>query len=812
MTTTPEQAGTRGENDGAPRGEAILDRLLEGCQVIGPDWTYLYVNDAVAAQGRRPKDELLGRTMMEAYPGIENTPMFRVLERCMKERAVERMENEFTFPDGSTGWFELRFEPVPEGVFILSLDVTARVRAEERLRRMNRGLRMLSAGNQALVRASAEMELMDHVCRVLVEAGEFPTAWVVLGGGDGPHRTVASAGLETATVDLALRVREGLDSEDDPVRTAIETGTLTMGSVTPSRAHAGPRAAPGVIGAFPLVCGGTRLGALAVHATTADAFGDAETALLGEMADDLAFGITTLRHRRATERVFEALRESEARYRALFDGASEGILVSDAASGRVRYANRAMCALLGYDEEELSLLSEAELHPSASRARVEAEFEAQARGEKPLAPEIPCLCKDGSIVYADVARATTVVDGRESNVAFFADATRRRELEAQFRQAQKLEAVGQLAGGVAHDFNNLLLVQMGYCDLMSLQLGPGHPLSEGLARIKGCAERAAALTSQLLAFSRKQTQRTEILDLNVVVDEVEGMLRRLIGEHIALQTRLPGDLGRVEADRGQIEQVILNMAVNARDAMPDGGRLTIETANVDLDPAYAQSHVDARAGPHVLLAVSDTGAGMDEETKRRIFEPFFTTKPKGKGTGLGLAAVHGIVRQSGGNVWVYSEIGRGTTFKVFLPRVDAPVRARARTEASATHGAGESVLLVEDEPALRDLMANMIEALGYRVRSAGTGEEALRVVEEEDLRPDLLVTDVVMPGIGGGELARRLQELLPALRVLYMSGYPDEAVVDQGLLDPDTPFLDKPFSIATLAAKLRELLDPGTRP
>ena len=383
------------------------------------------------------------------------------------------------------------------------------------------------------------------------------------------------------------------------------------------------------------------------------------------------------------------------------------------------------------------------------------------------------------------------------------------ETEEQLRQAQKLDAIGQLAGGVAHDFNNILTIQMGYCDLMKGRLNDEDPLARDLDKIWKCADRAASLTRQLLAFSRKQTLQPEVIGLNTVVANIEKLLRRLIGEDIEFVTLPAEDLGMVMADPGQIEQVIMNLAVNARDAMPEGGRLTVETANVVLDESYARGHVGAITGPHVMLAITDTGSGMDEVTRSRLFEPFYTTKAKGKGTGLGLATVYGIVKQSGGDIWVYSEIGQGTTFKIYLPCVEDQPVVRVVQEVAATRGGGELVLVVEDEPALRELFSMMAVELGYRVRVAANGDEALLVVEGEGVRPDLLITDVVMPGMSGRMLVERLVRIQPDLKVLYTSGYTDSAIVHHGVLDPETPFLPKPFGIGDLAAKIRGLLHAG---
>jgi signal transduction histidine kinase/ActR/RegA family two-component response regulator len=381
------------------------------------------------------------------------------------------------------------------------------------------------------------------------------------------------------------------------------------------------------------------------------------------------------------------------------------------------------------------------------------------------------------------------------------------ESRTQLRQAQKMEAIGRLAGGIAHDFNNLLTVIRGYSRLL-LDRAPATEIRNGLERIDDAADRAASLTSQLLAFSRRQVLQPKVFSLNALVQNLEKMLRRLISEDIDMRTILDADLGSVRADRTQMEQVILNLVVNARDAMPTGGKLTIETANVSLDESYASRHQTVQAGHYVSLAVSDTGAGIAPENLTRIFEPFFTTKELGKGTGLGLSMVYGIVKQSGGNIWVYSEPGRGTSFKVYLPLLTAPADSLAFEQAPvSTHRGDETILLVEDDEQVRELASEALSAAGYTALVADSPQAAISICRDHAERIDLLLTDVVMPGIGGRELAKQLTAIRSDLRVLYMSGYTPQAILHHGELEADTFFLQKPFTPSSLAAKIREVLD-----
>jgi len=388
------------------------------------------------------------------------------------------------------------------------------------------------------------------------------------------------------------------------------------------------------------------------------------------------------------------------------------------------------------------------------------------------------------------------------------DVTERKRLREQVLQAQKMEAVGRLAGGVAHDFNNILTSILITTDLLLPSLAGDDATKADVQTIRGSAKRAAALTQQLLAFSRKQVLKPKVVNLNDLVLDTSDMLRSLLGEDIALEALLAADLGNVEMDPGQMEQVIMNLAVNARDALPRGGQIVLETKNVDLNGEYVRTHSEARPGPHVLLSVTDDGEGMGPDVMEHIFEPFFTTKGAGKGTGLGLATVHGIVNQSGGHIWVYSEPGRGTMFKIYLPRVHAEVEAQAPTPPRASGASGtETILLVEDDDGVRRAAERVLRRSGYQVVAVEGGAHALAAVEAQEGSFDLLITDVVMPDMTGPELAQRLSKTRSGLRILFMSGYTDEVIVRQGLIEPGQPYIEKPFVVEGLLNRVRELLD-----
>jgi two-component system cell cycle sensor histidine kinase/response regulator CckA len=496
----------------------VLGSLQEGCQVIGFDWRYLYVNDALVRQGRLSREELSGRTMMEAYPGVEAQPFFPLLRRCMAERTRERIEIEFAFPDGSIGWFDLRIVPVPDGICILSLDTTEAKRAQTQL--------------------------------------------------------------------------------------------------------------------------------------------------------------------------------SQA--------------------------------------------------------------------------------------------------------------------EEQLRQSQKMEAVGVLAGGVAHDFNNVLSVILGYGDMLLADLKPTDPIRADIEEIEKAANRAAALTRQLLVFSRQQVLEPKVLVLNDVLVGMDRMFQRILGADVDLVTLPAPSLGRVRVDPNSIEQVIMNLVVNAREAMPQGGKLTMETANVELDEEYARHHLDVRPGPYVMLVVTDNGEGMDRATQARIFDPFFTTRSKGKGTGFGLSTVFGIVRQSGGHLWLHSEPGHGTTFKVFLPRVDDPADSVAPAEEPVLRGGNETILLVEDDDQVRAVTRGILRRAGYAVLEGRNAGDALLQSEMHHGTIHLMLSDVVMPQMSGPELAKRLASVRPDMKLLCMSGYTDDSIVRHGILEAKVSYLQKPITVDALTRKVRETLDaPG---
>ncbi len=514
-----------------------------------------------------------------------------------------------------------------------------------------------------------------------------------------------------------------------------------------------------------------------------------------------------------------ALRISERRFRALVEESWDAVALF-AGDGTILYGSPATTRLLGYDLTEFVGRNAMELIHPDDRAGVLVRLQdAMAAPRAPVQVAARVRHKNGSWRYLEGVFTNLIDDPSVGAIVNnYRDVTDRRILEEQVMMSQKMEAIGRLAGGVAHDFNNILTAIGGYSDLLLADLPPDDSRRHDVEEIHQATQRAAALTQQLLAFSRRQVLQPKIINLNALVPDIEKMLRRLIGEDILFATVLHPHLGNVRADPGQLEQVIVNLAVNARDAMSDGGRLTIETRNVELDEAYTAEHPAVKPGRYVMLAVTDTGVGMDQETKARIFEPFFSTKVRGKGTGLGLATVYGIVQQTGGHIWPYSEPGRGTTMRVYLPRVDAPADPieHPRDAAPETLRGSETILVVEDEAPVRAVTRQLLERNGYTVLEAPDGAAALALVDGAagGRHIDLLLTDVIMPGMSGRELAAQLNARRPNVRVLFMSGYTDDAVVRHGMLEPGLAYLEKPFRPTALLRKVRGVLretDPDTQ-
>jgi PAS domain S-box-containing protein len=551
----------------------------------------------------------------------------------------------------------------------------------------------------------------------------------------------------------------------------------------------------------PLKVNNHTFGALVVQTYSKNIrYGDRDKEVLTFVARQLASAVEIKRNE-------QALRRSEARYRSLVQSSVYGIYRSSL-EGRFLDVNPALITMLGYGSAEEVLLLDPQKDVFAQEAehtRLIDEFRRTGRLD---GIEVKWKRNDGKTVTVRISgRAVSSADEPADVLEAIAeDVTDRRVLEDQFRQAQKMEAVGRLAGGVAHDFNNLLMVISGYAEVMLAALEPDHAMREKAVAIQQASDRATTLTRQLLAFSRKQLLELKVVDVNAIVADMERLLRPLIGENVEFITSLTPEAAHTRADAGQLEQVLMNLVVNAKDAMPSGGTLTIQTQKIVMDESHRRGPTFIRPGDYVMLSVSDTGMGMDKETQSRIFEPFFTTKEKGKGTGLGLSTVYGIVKQSGGYVMVQSEEGRGTTFHIYLARVEGAAEKHTVPVAPKALGGTETVLLVEDEESVRQLVRETLAAKGYRVMEAQNGQSGVAAAAQHEGKIDLVITDVVMPGMGGRELVKQLAQTRPETKVLYLSGYTEDAIVSEGTIESGAAFLQKPFTLQNLSRKVREVL------
>lgn len=706
-------------------------------------------------------------------------------------------------------------------------DITERKRVEESLCRTNRELQALSSCNQALLHADDEPALLAEVCRIICEEAGYRMVWVGFAMNDEAKtvRPVAWAGADEGYLEQAkLTWAEDSRYGRGPSGTAIRTGESETirdfrddPNADPWRAAALERGFRSSI-SLPLKDeGGNTFGILNIYADMPNAFTPEETRLLEELAGDMAFGIAVLRTRAEHKQFEETLRISEEKFAAAFHASPNLIAITRFADGTILDVNDGYSRMLGYSHAESLGKTTAELAIWADPAD-RATFAGRLKENGYINDfETKLRCKDGTIVTVLDSAQTIVIHGETCILSVAHDITERKrneeereKLQGQLLHAQKLESVGRLAGGVAHDFNNLLAVILGYTELALDKASPNDPLRADMEEIQRAGEHAADLTRHLLAFARKQTVSPKILDLNSTVANMLSMLQRLIGEDIELAWRPGEGLWPVKVDPSQIDQILANLCVNARDSIEEVGTIVIETANASFADAYCKDHPDCSPGEYVRISVSDNGCGMEKEVLERIFEPFFTTKEMGKGTGLGLSTVYGIVRQNLGFINVSSEPGKGTTFHIHLPHIQETNLPDAGEGHSRKYATGqETVLVVEDDTALLDLCRTILEELGYRVLVAGSPTEAIALAERRNCPVDLLVTDVVMPEMNGRDLSKRLLSVYPDLKLLFMSGYTADVIAHHGILEEDVCFVQKPFSRHELSMKVRAALQQG---
>jgi two-component system, cell cycle sensor histidine kinase and response regulator CckA len=778
---------------------ALLSITRELLAIVSANGEFLFINDSFGrVLGYAPED-LLGKPLTSLHPPAEAQSMREKFAAVVaKPGAKQSCRCSLRTKAGLWRWFDIvavnqLHDPDVQGIVISYQDVTEFHRLEAQrmvLANVVHALNETSNLDELLHRIHDSLKKVVYAENFFValfdpqtEMFHFP---FFVDQFDSPP-----APQKVARTCMAYVFRTGKASlipQAEFDRLAAEGEVELVGS-----------ASPAWLG-VPLKTPDATIGVLVVqHYQNENAFDQRDLEFLDSAGAHIALAIERMRAE-------ESVRKSEAMFRLLFSNTPLPMWVFDIETLGFLQVNEAATKQYGFSEDEFRNMTFRDIRPDANQPSFQAHVE-EWRQPGRHQGHWQHTRREGKPFEVDVISHLFEHAGRNVRLVVAQDVTERQALEGQLRQAQKMEAIGRLAGGVAHDFNNLLMVIKGHTELLLNSLPPKEPVTHKIEQIDRSADRATALTRQLLAFSRMQVLQPRAMNLNSVVDDMSKLIPRLIGEDIELVVKISSDVGTIRADASQMEQVIMNLAVNSRDAMPKGGRFTIETSNVELDNLYRAAHPVVQPGKYVLLAVSDTGTGMDAETQAHIFEPFFTTKEQGKGTGLGLATVYGVVKQSGGFIWVYSELGKGTTFKIYLPRVDEPAASIPRIHIPANLARGtETALLAEDEQDVREVAREFLESAGYTVLEAVGGDAALEASAAHSGPIDLLITDMVMPGMSGQELARKMRKLREGIRVIYMSGYSEHAAGEAAKCDGAAVVLTKPFSRSTLLRTVRDIL------
>jgi len=784
---------------GAQQLTILVDSTRELIAILGADGTVQFANATFQNVLGYRLEEVLGRSIhaivhaldveaaREKLKEVAAAPGSSVTERCR-----------FRCRDGSWKWIEFTCqnrleEPQFEGILFHANDVTDLHRMESE-RAVNseivHALNETANLDQLLARIHGSLKrvLPAENCFVALHNAEDDTFYFPFLVDEYDTVPPPQKVGRSCTAYVFRTGRASLIPQSEFDRLAAIGEVELVGS-----------ASPAWLG-VPLKTPTATIGVLVVqHYQNANAYDQRDLEFLESVGGHIALAI----ERRRAE---EELRKNESILRLLFEYNPLPTWLYEIDTLRFLRVNQAAKDLYGYTAEEFERMSILEIRPAEQREKT-LNYMEELKADTEEHEFWLHQAKDGRTFEVEIISHELKYAGKRVRLVVAQDISERRQLEGQLRQAQKMEAVGRLAGGVAHDFNNLLMVIKGHTELLLNALDPSEAITRKIEQIDRSADRATALTRQLLAFSRMQVLQPQIINLNTIIEEMGKLLPRLIGEDIELLIRTDDDLGTVRADASQMEQVIMNLAVNARDAMPNGGKLVIETANAELDHGYMATHPLMKVGPYIQLVVTDSGTGMDAETQAHIFEPFFTTKAKGKGTGLGLAMVYGIVKQSGGFIWVYSEVGKGTSFKIYLPRLDQVEDQVVTMQSTGELPMGtETVLLTEDEQDVRDIARQFLESGGYRVIEAKDGAEAIQLAAQHRGKIQLLVTDMVMPGMTGQELAVQLQSEHPGLGVVFMSGYSEHAATEMANADPSVRLLTKPFSRAAILRTVGEIL------
>lgn len=787
----------------------VLDSIMEGIQIIGFDFRYNYINDAAATQGRKSKEDLLGKTMMEAYPGIENTDMFSRLRKCMENRTVDTMENEFIYPDGSKRWFRLIFYPIDEGIMIYSLDIDDWKKSEARLTRLNRYLAMLSGINQAIIRIKKREDVFNEACKIAVEVGRFRLAWIgIYNDQTNSIEPVAYAGVDDGYIQQLHLLLADKERSKGPTITAFRQGQPVviddiehdqrMSAWSREALNHGYRS----VVSFPLKVDETPIGTFNLYSDEPAYFNEEELRILDEMARDISFSLKVMKDDELRMQQEEQLKQQAS----LLDLSPDAILVQDL-DGHILYWNKGAEKMFGWTKEEVRMKSVKELLFAGQEELFEKTQET-VLDKGMWTGELKHRNREGKELVTDTKKVLIRNDQKKpvGTLVIKRDITEKKMLELQYLRAQRLESIGTLASGIAHDLNNVLTPVMLAIEYMMRKVADDQ-LKKILETVETTVKRGAELVKQVLSFARGVEGERKPIQLRHIVDEVVNVIKETFPKSIIIKTQVPADLPLVLADPTQLHQVFMNLCVNARDAMPDGGMLEIRAETAAVDDQYAQMHIEAKPGSYVEITLRDTGTGMPPEIADRIFEPFFTTKELNKGTGLGLSTVLSIVKSHNGFINVYSEPGKGTTFRIYLPVHVGSEGVHVVKQEANLIGKGELVLLVEDEKAILEITRATLESNGYSVITAADGIEAVSIYIQRQKEISVVITDMMMPFMDGPSTIRALRKINPLVKIIAVSGL--KASEEKGSLPFDVKFLMKPYTAQQLLEVLYNVIHSG---
>jgi|GEM_PF-721727 len=796
------------------RYRSTLENLMEGCQIIDFDYRYLYLNDVAANQGRSTKEELLGHRMTEKYPGIETTDMFVKLMKCMEERISQQMENVFEYADGSKAWFDLHIEPVPEGVFILSIDITERKQAEEQILKANRVYAVISQINQMIVRTRSKDELFREACRIAIDIGQFQMAWIGLVDEQTKLvNPVVHSGVEDGYLSAITKISIGDVPEGrGPTGTAIREGRHficnDIGSdevMCPWRDEALKRGYRSSI-ALPIKLSGKVIGAFSLYARVSHFFDQEEIVLLDEVTNDISFALETIETEKKRQEAERALCKSEEQFRLISENVADLIAVLDL-EGRRLYNSPSYKDILGDPNKLRGTDSFQEIHPD-DREKIQNIFRETVKTEIGQRAEFRLLCKDGSIRHIE-SQGSVVrdKDGKITSVVVVSrDVTEKKLLEQQFMRMQRMQSIGTLAGGVAHDLNNVLAPILLSLEMLKRSISDERS-QKMIQTLEESARRGCDIVKQILGFARGLEEERSLLQIRDIIEDTYSIIKETFPKSISINQEIPKNSWTILGDATQLHQVVMNLCVNARDAMPDGGTIRISAENKIIDEQYAHMHIEAKPGNYLMISIEDTGTGMPPDVVNRIFEPFFTTKERGKGTGLGLSTVYTIVKSHEGFINVYSEVGKGTTLKVYLPAAEmGQTSALKSQEKELLAGNGELILVVDDEASICEITKQTLETFGYRAVTASDGTEALAIYASQGKDIALVVTDMMMPIMDGSLTIRSLRKMNPSVKIIASSGLTtnDHATRESDLAV--NAFIAKPYTAEKLLKAIHQVL------